>query len=209
MASWVWREARKRARAETLDLLRLNDPWRALLVIGVPVVALAVSWEATSQLALATLAALGGTLLFGLFIFAAKTVLASATIAVEERAAREAVVADYNERSVVLERRAVELENPPKATEYETAIYQYGKKVGELDSQPTGVGPVATFPQIWDTNRLRFDQPFIFKDEMYLVFNVGQSAGMLVRNDTRSFDLIKDRKSYEYELWAKGTKHYY
>lgn len=29
------------------------------------------------------------------------------------------------------------------------------------------------------------------------------------RGDTRSYDLIKDRRSYEYELWAKGTKHYY
>jgi len=27
--------------------------------------------------------------------------------------------------------------------------------------------------------------------------------------DTRSFDLIKDRVSYEYDLWKKGTKHYY
>jgi hypothetical protein len=29
------------------------------------------------------------------------------------------------------------------------------------------------------------------------------------RNDTRSYDLIKSRKSYEYELWAKGTTHHY
>jgi hypothetical protein len=29
------------------------------------------------------------------------------------------------------------------------------------------------------------------------------------RNDTRSYDLIKDRQTYEYELWAKGTTHYY
>lgn len=27
--------------------------------------------------------------------------------------------------------------------------------------------------------------------------------------DTRSFDLIKDRISYEYDLWKGGTKHYY
>lgn len=27
--------------------------------------------------------------------------------------------------------------------------------------------------------------------------------------DTRSFDLIKDRVSYEYDLWKNGTKHYY
>jgi hypothetical protein len=27
--------------------------------------------------------------------------------------------------------------------------------------------------------------------------------------DTRSFDLIKDRITYEYDLWKKGTKHYY
>ena len=29
------------------------------------------------------------------------------------------------------------------------------------------------------------------------------------RGDTRSYDLIKERRSYEYELWAKGAKHYY
>lgn len=29
------------------------------------------------------------------------------------------------------------------------------------------------------------------------------------RNDTRSYDLIKDRISYEYDLWAKGTTHHY
>lgn len=29
------------------------------------------------------------------------------------------------------------------------------------------------------------------------------------RNDPRSYDLIKDRITYEYELWRHGTKHYY
>jgi hypothetical protein len=29
------------------------------------------------------------------------------------------------------------------------------------------------------------------------------------RNDTRSFDLIKDRMTYSYELWKRGDKHYY
>jgi hypothetical protein len=29
------------------------------------------------------------------------------------------------------------------------------------------------------------------------------------RGDTRSYDLIKDRISYEYELWKAGTTHYY
>ncbi len=29
------------------------------------------------------------------------------------------------------------------------------------------------------------------------------------RNDARSYDLIKDRISYEYELFERGTKHYY
>jgi hypothetical protein len=28
-------------------------------------------------------------------------------------------------------------------------------------------------------------------------------------NDLRSYDLIKDKISYEYELWGHGTKHYY
>ena len=29
------------------------------------------------------------------------------------------------------------------------------------------------------------------------------------RGDSRSYDLIKDRITYEYELWRKGTTHYY
>jgi hypothetical protein len=29
------------------------------------------------------------------------------------------------------------------------------------------------------------------------------------RADTRSYDLIKDRISYEYDLWARGTRRYY
>ena len=29
------------------------------------------------------------------------------------------------------------------------------------------------------------------------------------RDDPRSYDLIKDRITYEYELWAHGRKHYY
>lgn len=29
------------------------------------------------------------------------------------------------------------------------------------------------------------------------------------RGDTRSYDLIKDRITYEYDLWAHGTTHYY
>ncbi|MFG1210556.1 DUF3800 domain-containing protein [Xanthobacter flavus] len=29
------------------------------------------------------------------------------------------------------------------------------------------------------------------------------------RDDTRSYDLISDRISYEYDLWARGTTHYY
>jgi len=29
------------------------------------------------------------------------------------------------------------------------------------------------------------------------------------RNDSRSYELIKDRITYEYDLWKRGTKHYY
>ena len=29
------------------------------------------------------------------------------------------------------------------------------------------------------------------------------------RGDTRSLDIIADRMDYEYDLWARGTKHYY
>lgn len=29
------------------------------------------------------------------------------------------------------------------------------------------------------------------------------------RNDTRSYDLIRDRITYEYDLWARGTHHFY
>jgi hypothetical protein len=29
------------------------------------------------------------------------------------------------------------------------------------------------------------------------------------RDDERSYELIKDRISYEYDLWSHGTKHYY
>lgn len=29
------------------------------------------------------------------------------------------------------------------------------------------------------------------------------------RDDTRSYDLIKDRVTYEYDLWRRGQKHYY
>lgn len=83
MANPVWAEARRRARAETLDLIRLNDPYRALLTIGVPAVALTVCWEAIGQFAIATVAALGASLLFGLVIYSAKLVLAPAQIAAE------------------------------------------------------------------------------------------------------------------------------
>jgi hypothetical protein len=29
------------------------------------------------------------------------------------------------------------------------------------------------------------------------------------RGDLRSYDLIKDRITYEYDLWKSGTKHFY
>jgi hypothetical protein len=29
------------------------------------------------------------------------------------------------------------------------------------------------------------------------------------RSDTRSYDLIKDRITYEYDLWARGSRHFY
>jgi hypothetical protein len=29
------------------------------------------------------------------------------------------------------------------------------------------------------------------------------------RGDDRAYNLIKDRINYEYELWSRGTKHYY
>jgi len=29
------------------------------------------------------------------------------------------------------------------------------------------------------------------------------------RNDARSFDLISSKLTYEYELWKRGTTHYY
>lgn len=29
------------------------------------------------------------------------------------------------------------------------------------------------------------------------------------RGDSAAYDLLRSRKTYEYELWARGTKHYY
>jgi hypothetical protein len=29
------------------------------------------------------------------------------------------------------------------------------------------------------------------------------------RGDTRSYDMIKDRVTYEYDVWEKGTDHHY
>jgi hypothetical protein len=83
MASWVWREARKRARTETLDIVRLNDPWKALQVIGVPLMSLFVSWELTRQLAYSTGITLACTIAYGFIVYGAKTVLGPAQIAAE------------------------------------------------------------------------------------------------------------------------------
>ena len=87
----MWQEARRRARAETLDLIRLNDPWRALLTIGVPFIAIAVSWYMTGQVAYTALAAFAASLAFGLFVYMMKILLMPATIAQEERQQRRAL----------------------------------------------------------------------------------------------------------------------
>lgn len=86
MGDTVWKEARKRARKETLDLIRLNDPTRAILTIGTPLVSFGASWAVLGQLAVATLAALAATLAFGLLIFLIKLIGAPAKIAEEARA---------------------------------------------------------------------------------------------------------------------------
>lgn len=95
----------QRALAETLDLVRLNDPFRALLTLGVPVVALAISWQAIGQIAYATCAALAATLLFALVIFCAKLILAPAKIAADRTAELEKLQALHVSEDQARDRR--------------------------------------------------------------------------------------------------------
>ena len=74
----VWKEARQRATAETLDLLKINNFPRAVLTIGTPVATFAVTAGLTGQLALAAVVTLAWTALCGSVIFAAKLIAAPA-----------------------------------------------------------------------------------------------------------------------------------
>lgn len=86
MADPIWAEARKRARAETLDTVKLDSLPRILLTIGTPVVAFAATLGLTGQLAIAALATVAWTLFCGLLIYLGKLIRAPAKIAAEAQA---------------------------------------------------------------------------------------------------------------------------
>lgn len=118
MGESVWKEAHRRAKAETLDLVRLNTPGRALLTLGSPAVALAVAWEATGQIAYATVAAVGALLIFGLLIYSGKLVLAPAQIARDDRATLHALQA--------------QIEAQPNTSEIAAQLVAYMKQAEEF-----------------------------------------------------------------------------
>lgn len=94
MAEAVWKQAHRRALSETLELVRLDKPTRALLTLGVPLIAIAVAWSMLGRLVLATLAALVASLAIGLLIYLGKLVLMPARIALEQQAEIDRLRAD-------------------------------------------------------------------------------------------------------------------
>jgi hypothetical protein len=44
--------------------------------------------------------------------------------------------------------------------------------------------------------------------DKYVAF-VDKVFDIVERGDTRSYDMIKDRVTYEYDVWEKGTDHHY
>jgi hypothetical protein len=85
MTDGIWREARRRAWAETLDLLRLNEAPRAILTLGTPIVAIGVARFLSAQWATATIGGLAGTFGLGILIFLFKLLAAPAKLAAEMR----------------------------------------------------------------------------------------------------------------------------
>jgi hypothetical protein len=105
VAETIWKQARRRALGETLELVRLDKPARAILTLGVPLVAIAVAYSVLEQFALATLAALGATLVLGLAIFLGKFVTLPARIATEQAQELEELRAAQEQADQIVERR--------------------------------------------------------------------------------------------------------
>ena len=101
MKNSVWADARRRARDETLELVRLNDPIRALLTFGVPLATIGLFWFISGQWAFATAIGLSSTLCIGILIYLAKLVIAPAKLAEEARSklSEETLEAEQAQRS--------------------------------------------------------------------------------------------------------------
>ena len=86
MVKVVWKQAHRRALRETLELVRMDTPVRAMLTIGTPVIATLVAWHVLGQFAIATTAALAALLALGLLIYVFKLILTPSRMVLEERA---------------------------------------------------------------------------------------------------------------------------
>jgi hypothetical protein len=95
MRSLVWKEARRRARSETLELLRLNSAPRAIFTLGTLLVAFLATLGMTGQVAIAALATAAWMVVCGLAIFVGKLINAPARIAAEALADTEALAVKF------------------------------------------------------------------------------------------------------------------
>ena len=106
MRETIWAQARRRAFAETLELIRLDSLPRALLTLGVPAATLSALWFVTGALLPATAITVAATLIIGLLIFLAKLVTTPARLA-EEATALLAAQASQKDNEEAARRRSV------------------------------------------------------------------------------------------------------
>lgn len=99
----VWAEARIQAARDTLELARLNEPFRAVITLGVPLATVAGVWVVSGQLALAALIGLLALFTLALGMFLVKLIGNVAGIA--ERARKELATRAADDERAEMERR--------------------------------------------------------------------------------------------------------
>lgn len=85
MTKSVWGEARTQAAKDTLELVRLNEPSRALLTLGVPVAIVGGAWLISHELALTAIIGVVALALLALVVFLAKMIANVARFAEQAR----------------------------------------------------------------------------------------------------------------------------
>ncbi|UUR08293.1 hypothetical protein [Sphingomonas glaciei] len=86
MTKSIWGEARAKAAKDTLELVRLNEPSRAVLTLGVPLAIVAGAWLISHQFALTAVIGVVALVALALIVFAFKLLSNVGTFAEQARA---------------------------------------------------------------------------------------------------------------------------